>query len=1297
MRRNRYTKQPNIPNKPNIKPKDISAEIELKTKYYVDQRINILQNSNDLLTRGANEISIEPDMFNAGCSFMFKYNGDAVARITDTGVLYCRNLWINGINLISAINNILQTESSTAQVLSEYVKHIELKDGTYELNVSDTVSNIIESNTSLVNNDLTVNGTSYLKILRVNPDENNTLEYPSREYNNRSLFISGSGTRNIGYSFFVPLISDRTYIHALQVGKDLRTGNWGGIGWYHYGDNNANNFITMSALDGYSTLRCKKDGTVYIRSPGTNTTPLTIKYEGNLSNSNYQRISIGDNRDLATFAYGRENSSNYAYMKVNGRNCELRVYDTYMNVNGSGGHYIRSSRTSGAIAYFLEASLANDSTCALVYGQAIAANSSGSLTYRRATVPKIGLGFYNNDELFTLDPSGNCSIRNSLTAGNAILASTSVTDLYSTGNITTDSTIDCHKLNITDININTDYVHITAFNQTLTNGDYIRCRLSDSTGDATIDLTHDTQYYGLKLQVPTDNNDDNKLVIWPTGVTIDGSLDCYDDVSVWEDMIVDKTLTVNTSISTPAILVNGHNVITDDRLWTSGNNYDVIPYTTAAGVTNCGSTINFWSSDTATSNPKTIEYNGYRFEHNSPIGVTSSSSTLAQFYVSGLNFEAYMKLGKDSSNSLHTIYYVGSSVTNSHCTMGLASYPALDIYYNKVDVAYPLSCPSITASAINASNVYASNSLTVDGTILCAVSDIADVTDNKDYLKLRYDGTLADTHYIRLHMKDTAGNGYIDLYNNSGTYEIKISCGAGQMSISDDGLKTDDITTNTLSLAGYDVNGICDSTDVSNQSNIDDDHLITASGANMMKPNYTVTPPSPITNLTFGRSYVNWLAVIPAEIKAIAYGHGIYVALLDDSSSSYCYSSDGITWNHGYFSSSGDRRCICYGADKFICPRFNTSTLDWSYDGINWNTATLSSSRNWSACAYGNGIYLCLSNSSIWIYSTDGILWNDFNTGVPAASYNWTSCCYGNGIWVATINNSGRIAYSTSGTSGWTLVNTNATYSTNWQSCAYGNGIWIAVSYIIDEYPSYIISSDGINWTEGSSNYSLDFASITYGNGWFVASSTWGELEWTQDGIQWYGTSYGSPNCFNSICAGPDKIVTLTTGKHLSGDLYIMEPYATYTTTNFHPQPTYSTDLDNLSQMIIGRIYPIGAIYTSTSPVSPFVLFGFGTWEQITDKFLYCTPGPSESTGGYRTHVHTLSDDGYTKIATHGGGNIVIREKSTPSWTPTHKMSTGPYDSVPSSDSYGQCLGGSTDSFSSLPPYISVYAWKRTA
>ena len=60
---------------------------------------------------------------------------------------------------------------------------------------------------------------------------------------------------------------------------------------------------------------------------------------------------------------------------------------------------------------------------------------------------------------------------------------------------------------------------------------------------------------------------------------------------------------------------------------------------------------------------------------------------------------------------------------------------------------------------------------------------------------------------------------------------------------------------------------------------------------------------------------------------------------------------------------------------------------------------------------------------------------------------------------------------------------------------------------------------------------------------------------------------------------------------------------------------------DNLKVAILSLVYPVGSIYTSFNSTAPATLFGFGTWAQITDRFLYCA-NSSGSTGGSSTHNH---------------------------------------------------------------------------
>ena len=83
--------------------------------------------------------------------------------------------------------------------------------------------------------------------------------------------------------------------------------------------------------------------------------------------------------------------------------------------------------------------------------------------------------------------------------------------------------------------------------------------------------------------------------------------------------------------------------------------------------------------------------------------------------------------------------------------------------------------------------------------------------------------------------------------------------------------------------------------------------------------------------------------------------------------------------------------------------------------------------------------------------------------------------------------------------------------------------------------------------------------------------------------------------------------------------------------------------LDSIKQKICDTIYPIGAIYMSTSPTSPATLFG-GTWERIEGRFLVGAGSAysAGSTGGSAnavvvSHSHTGANHSHTiNSHTHG-------------------------------------------------------------
>lgn len=129
------------------------------------------------------------------------------------------------------------------------------------------------------------------------------------------------------------------------------------------------------------------------------------------------------------------------------------------------------------------------------------------------------------------------------------------------------------------------------------------------------------------------------------------------------------------------------------------------------------------------------------------------------------------------------------------------------------------------------------------------------------------------------------------------------------------------------------------------------------------------------------------------------------------------------------------------------------------------------------------------------------------------------------------------------------------------------------------------------------------------------------------------------------------------------------------------------------SNYILDNVYPVGSIYMSVNSTNPTNLFG-GTWEQIQGRFLFGMNSsyPAGSTGGEITHKLTIDEmpeHGHTIYYPNSGGpygnaNISYPEGSDTNMTWCAEMcktaSTG---------------GGAAHN--NMPPYLSVYIWKRTA
>lgn len=133
------------------------------------------------------------------------------------------------------------------------------------------------------------------------------------------------------------------------------------------------------------------------------------------------------------------------------------------------------------------------------------------------------------------------------------------------------------------------------------------------------------------------------------------------------------------------------------------------------------------------------------------------------------------------------------------------------------------------------------------------------------------------------------------------------------------------------------------------------------------------------------------------------------------------------------------------------------------------------------------------------------------------------------------------------------------------------------------------------------------------------------------------------------------------------------------------------------SKSLLDRTYPVGSIYMSTVSTNPKDLFG-GTWEALGGRFLIGANDTykAEATGGEATHILTENE------------------------MPSHAHSAGAYDGyliqnnglITGGDIQGVTINtgvkkassriatnntGGGQAHNNMPPYLSVYMWKRTA
>lgn len=124
---------------------------------------------------------------------------------------------------------------------------------------------------------------------------------------------------------------------------------------------------------------------------------------------------------------------------------------------------------------------------------------------------------------------------------------------------------------------------------------------------------------------------------------------------------------------------------------------------------------------------------------------------------------------------------------------------------------------------------------------------------------------------------------------------------------------------------------------------------------------------------------------------------------------------------------------------------------------------------------------------------------------------------------------------------------------------------------------------------------------------------------------------------------------------------------------------------------LLDIVWPVGSVYLSAAATSPQTLFG-GTWEQIKGRFLLAEDDghPAGSTGGEEEHKLTVQE-----LPSHGHGYTYTGQSDTTGTGAVRLVNPAGTENAYTGVKDGKTGGG--QAHNNMPPYLAVYAWKRTA
>lgn len=213
----------------------------------------------------------------------------------------------------------------------------------------------------------------------------------------------------------------------------------------------------------------------------------------------------------------------------------------------------------------------------------------------------------------------------------------------------------------------------------------------------------------------------------------------------------------------------------------------------------------------------------------------------------------------------------------------------------------------------------------------------------------------------------------------------------------------------------------------------------------------------------------------------VTYGNGIFCAL---SSDGFSYTSlDGLTWTRhsGVFSNPSS---IAYGAGVFCAMvASNTNVCYTSPDGITWTQRTIGGSVTWKKVIFNGAIFCAVGsntggNLTFCITSSDGINW--FTRNLPSG-HDWRSVAW-SGTTFCAVSIGSAAATSPDGIS-WAA---STLTSTSWFDIGWDGNFFMAVPASGTFPVAY--STDGSSWFYYQPSFITSYRRIASLNGKFFVT-----------------------------------------------------------------------------------------------------------------------------------------------------------------------------------------------------------------